>query len=140
MAVLAPDNIPLDPGGGVIYYGEKGILMHETYGSHPKLYPLSLVEVANKVPRTYPRVEANADVDKSAKHRLNWARAIMGKEKATCPIEYASRLTENMLLGVVAMRAGQGVKIAYDGEKGQITNVPAANQYLHREYRKGWTL
>jgi len=45
-----------------------------------------------------------------------------------------------MLLGVVAMRAGQGVKIAYDGEKGQITNVPAANQYLHREYRKGWTL
>ncbi len=137
---LLPDNIPLDPGGGVIYYGEKGILMHETYGYHPKLYPLSLVEVANKVPRTYPRVEANDDVDKSAKHRLNWARAIMGKEKATCPIEYASRLTENMLLGVVAMRAGQGVKIAYDGEKGQITNVPAANQYLHREYRKGWTL
>jgi hypothetical protein len=32
----------------------------------------------------------------------------MGKEKATCPIEYASRLTENMLLGVVALRDRAG--------------------------------
>jgi hypothetical protein len=45
-----------------------------------------------------------------------------------------------MLLGVVAMKAGQSKKIVYDGEKGQITNLPEANQYLHREYRKGWTL
>ena len=137
---LLPDNIPLDRGGGVIYYGEKGILMHETYGYNPKLYPESLVEVAQKVPKTYPRVEANNDAEKSAKHRLNWARAIMGKEKATCPIDYASRLTETMLLGVVALRTGQGRKIVYDGETGRVTNVPEANQFLQREYRQGWSL
>ena len=44
-----------------------------------------------------------------------------------------------VLLGVVAMKAGQGKRIYYDGEKGQITNVSDANQYLSREYRKGWT-
>jgi hypothetical protein len=45
-----------------------------------------------------------------------------------------------MLLGVVAMKTGQGKRIYYDGEKGQITNVSDANQYLQREYRKGWSL
>jgi len=50
------------------------------------------------------------------------------------------RLTETMLLGVVAMRTGQGKRIYYDGEAGKITNVAEANQYLQREYRKGWSL
>ncbi len=110
---LLPEDVPLDPGGGVIFIGEKGILVHGAYGSRPKLYPESL---------------------------MNWVNAIKGKEKATCPFEYASRLTETMLLGVVAMKTGQGKRIYYDGEKGQITNVSDANQYLQREYRKGWSL
>jgi hypothetical protein len=97
--------------------------------------------VAAKVPKTYFRVEKNNDGPNSeAKHRMNWVNAIKGKEKATCPFEYASRLTETMLLGVVAMKAGQGKRIYYDGEKGQITNDSNANQYLQREYRKGWSL
>jgi hypothetical protein len=45
-----------------------------------------------------------------------------------------------MLLGVVALRAGQGRKIVYDGEKMQITNLADANQYLTREYRSGWAI
>ena len=50
------------------------------------------------------------------------------------------QLTETMLLGVVAMKTGQSKKIYYDGEKGQITNNSDSNQYLQREYRKGWSL
>jgi len=138
---LLPDDVPLDPGGGVIFIGEKGILVHGTYGSRPKIYPASLMDVAAKVPKTYFRVETNGDGPMAeAKHRMNWINAIKGKEKATCPFEYASRLTETMLLGVVAMKAGQGKRIYYDGEKGQITNFAEANQYLSREYRKGWSL
>ena len=76
----------------------------------------------------------------SALHRMNWINAIKGKERATCSFDYASRLTETMLLGVVAMRAGQGKRIYWDGEAGRITNNESANQFLHREYRKGWTL
>ncbi len=138
---LLPDNVPLNPEGGVIYIGEKGILVHGTYGSRPQLYPQSLMEVAAKVPKTYFRVEKDGDGPfAQAKHRMNWVNAIKGKEKATCPFEYASRLTETMLLGVVAMKTGQGKRIYYDGEKGQITNNSDANQYLQREYRKGWSL
>jgi predicted dehydrogenase len=139
---LLPDDVQLDPGGGVIFIGEKGILVHGTYGANPKLYPQSLMEVAAKVPKTYFRVETTTGEGptRQAKHRMNWARAIMGKEKATCPFDYASRLTETMLLGVVAMKTGQGKRIYYDGEAGRITNVADANQYLQREYRKGWSL
>ena len=45
-----------------------------------------------------------------------------------------------MLLGLVALRAGQGKKILYDGERGQITNFADANQYLTRDYRSGWAI
>jgi predicted dehydrogenase len=138
---VLPDNVQLDPGGGAIFYGEKGILVHGTYAANPKLYPQSLMEAAAKVPKTYFRVEKSGEGPMTqAKHRMNWINAIKGKEQATCPFEYATRLTETMLLGVVAMKAGQSKKLLYDGEKGQVTNLPDANQYLHREYRKGWTL
>ena len=137
---LLPDEVPLDRTGGVIFVGEKGILMHGTYGANPKIFPASLMEAAQKVPKTYARIETNDDLTKSAKHRMNWANAIKGKAKTTCPFEYAGPLTETMLLGIVALRAGQGKRINFDGEAGRITNVAEANQYLQREYRKGWSL
>ena len=136
-----PDDVQLDPGGGAIFIGEKGILVHGTYASNPKLFPVSLMEAAAKVPKTFFRVEKSGEGQfAQAKHRMNWINAIKGKEKATCPFEYASRLTETMLLGVVAMKVGQSKKIYYDGDKGVITNNSEANQHLQREYRKGWTL
>jgi predicted dehydrogenase len=135
---VLPENVPLQRGGGVILIGEKGILMHETYGKNPKLYPESLMEKAAKAPKKYERVQS--DEKKNALHRINWAEACKGIGKASTPFEYASKLTETMLLGIVALRTGQGVQIKYDGDAGKVTNVEAANQYLHREYRKGWTL
>jgi hypothetical protein len=51
---------------------------------------------------------------------------------------YAGRLTETILLGNVAMRAGQ--EIQWDAANVKVTNIPEANQYLQREYRQGWYL
>jgi predicted dehydrogenase len=127
-----PDDVDLASEGGVIFHGEKGILLHDTYGANPRLYPQSLTQAAAAVPRSIPRI--------SSSHELNWANAIRGEAKASSPIEYAAQLTETMLLGLVALRAGQGKKILYDGERGQITNVADANQYLTREYRAGWAI
>ena len=71
---------------------------------------------------------------------MNWIDAIRERSKTTCPFEYAGPLTETKLLGVVALRTGQGKRIDYDGEAGKITNVSEANRYLRREPRKGWVL
>jgi hypothetical protein len=45
-----------------------------------------------------------------------------------------------MLLGVAALRNGQGKKLLYDSVKSEFTNDPAANQFLTREYRAGWSV
>jgi len=52
--------------------------------------------------------------------------------------DYASRLTEMVLLGNIAIRAGK--RIEWDAEKMSVTNLPEANRFVKREYRKGWTL
>jgi hypothetical protein len=36
--------------------------------------------------------------------------------------------------------AKAGQPIVYDGATAQVTNMPEANQYLTREYRKGWAV
>ncbi len=135
-----PESVTLDRGGGVILIGEKGILLHGTYGANPRLYPASLMEEARRVPKTHPPIQTSDGPKRSAQHRMNWIDAIRERSKTTCPFEYAGPLTETMLLGVVALRTGQGKRIDYDGEAGKITNVSQANQYLHREPRKGWVI
>ena len=67
---------------------------------------------------------------------MNWVEAAKGKAEASCPFDYAARLTEVMLLGIVALRAGR--KIEYDGANMRVTNIAWANQFLSREYRPGW--
>src|SRR4029079_15848430 len=118
--------------GGVIFIGEKGILMNDTYGSNPRLFPVSLTEDAALVPKTYTRIPWS--------HEMNWVKAIKGEAKASSPLEYAAQLTETMLVGIVALRHAHGGKMLYDGQNMRITNIPEANQYLTREYMAGWAV
>jgi hypothetical protein len=127
-----PEGVGLDRGGGVIFVGSRGILLHGTYGERPTLFPESLREQAAAVPQSIPRIEGN--------HEMNWAAACKGHGTPSCPIDYAARLTEVMLLGIVALRAGRGRKISYDSQAMRITNAEDANQFLTREYRAGWSL
>ncbi len=127
-----PDDVALPRGGGVIHVGEKGILVHEGWGINARLYPDALMETYKNIPETYERVGTS--------HEANWANACKGIGEAVCPFSYASPLTETMLLGIVALKAGQGVKIRWDAEKGEVTNHPEANAFLHRDYREGYTL
>ncbi len=79
--------------------------------------------------------------------QTEWLDACKGKSdgvkhgtstKTNCDFDYAGTMIEQMMLGLVAHRAGK--KLEYDGVSGRVTNAPEANQYLAREYRKGWTL
>ena len=125
-----PADVELNRTGGVIFAGRDGLLLHETYGQDPRIYPERLAAEAENVPQTLPRIEES--------HQMNWVNACKTGGAASCPFDYGSRLTEIMLLGIVALRAGQGREIHYDGEAMRIANVEAANQWLTREYRAGW--
>src|SRR6516162_4914801 len=117
--------------GGALLIGSKGKLLHDTYGLHPRLLPKSLNDSFGKPPQKLPRIPGEA-------HEMNWVEAAKGKTEPSCPFEYAARLTEVMLLGIVALKAGR--KIFYDGENMRVTNLPQANDYLRREYRQGWSV
>ncbi len=117
--------------GGALLIGSKGKLLHETYGAHPRLLPKSLHDSFGKPPQKLPRIAGEA-------HEMNWVDACKGKTEPSCPFEYAARLTEVMLLGIVALKAGK--KIYYDGPNMRVTNLPQANDYLRREYRQGWSV
>ncbi len=117
--------------GGALLVGSKGKLLHDTYGKNPRLLPDSLHGSFGKPAQKLARIPFE-------NHEMNWVDAAKGKTTASCPFEYAARLTEVMLLGVVALKAGR--KIEYDGANMRVTNVTAANQYLERAPRPGWSL
>ena len=122
----------LNKTGGALLVGSKGKLLHETYGRNPRLLPRTLHESFGTPLRKLERIP-------DENHEMNWADAAKGHTEPSCPFAYAARLTEVMLLGVVALRAGR--KISYDGERMRVTNDDRANEYLQRNTpRAGWTL
>ena len=126
-----PDELgaeEVDKGGGVLYVGSKGKLIHETYGAKPRL--LGAAANAPKPPQTFKRIPTS--------HEMNWIDTIRGRQESSSPFSYAAKLTEVMLLGVVALNAGK--KIQYDPVNLKIVNAPEAEQYLHRQWRQGWSL
>jgi predicted dehydrogenase len=129
----APEGFKLEAEGGVIYVGERGLLVHDTYGYNPRLLPEALNEEAAAVSPSLPRIEGGI-----YGHEQNWVRAIRGEEDASTPFSYAADLTEVMLLGLVAARAEQ--PIAYDAANMRIPNAPDAERFLRRDYRPGWAL
>jgi predicted dehydrogenase len=116
----------LNKTGGALLVGTKGKLMHDTYGRNPRLLPKSLHDSFGKPPQRLPRIP-------NENHEMNWADAAKGKTEPSSPFSYAAHLTEIMLLGVVALRAGK--KIQYDAQNMRVTNVPAANEFLQRQPR-----
>jgi predicted dehydrogenase len=138
-----PEAIPYDvrlnrdTSGGAILIGERGAMLHGMWGADPQLYPQTLMEEAARVPQRYPRLKA---VEGDHWHEQDWLDAIQQNRPANSPFDYASKLTEVMLLGLVALRAGQGVPIEYDGAAMRVTSPVEANVFLRREPRRGWEL
>jgi predicted dehydrogenase len=65
-------------------------------------------------------------------------RACKGGAPTVADFQFSGALTEMVLTGNLAVRTGQ--KIVWDSANLRCTNLPEANQYVRREYRKGWTL
>ena len=79
-----------------------------------------------------------ADKDNDKAHHHEWIAACKGDAKALSDFDYAGPMTEAVLLGNVALRAGK--KIKWDAKRMKITNDVHANQYISKAYRKGWEL
>ena len=110
--------------GGVIFIGDKGTIVEG------RLIPESRMKDYKKPAQSIPRIKGT--------HEQNWIDACKGGPAACSNFEYAGPLTETVLLGNVAIRAGKPIE--WDGPNMKITNIPEANELLSRKYRDGWTL
>ncbi len=80
---------------------------------------------------------------RSAGHHQEWIDACKGGAAAGSNFEWSGPMTETILLGNVALRSQlredlTRTKLEWNHAKLTFTNHDAANQFLRREYRKGW--
>jgi len=108
-----------------LFIGTKGVLI-ATYGM-VKVFPEKQFDRASRIKVDFPKT-----------HYHDWTDACRNGSKAGTNFGYSGNLTETILLGTVAWRAGE--KIEWDCAKMKVTNSQKANDFIQREYRKGWEL
>ncbi len=121
--------------GGAIFVGDKGILVAGNYCEGPRLVPESAHRSFPVPPKTLPRIK------KGLTHYTDFFRAC--KEGGALPsshFDYGGPLSEIVLLGCLAERAGVGKRVEWDAQKAEVSNLPELNRLVRREYRKGWEL
>ena len=148
---LAANEIFGDGGNGMLFIGTKGKMMADTYNLKARLLPLSKNEEV-KIKQTIARVP-----NQMAGHYGQWVEACIagyGNKELSSPFEKAVPLTEALLMANLAIRAhdikkevdgkttypGRNIQLLWDNKQMKVTNFDDVNQFVKREYRKGWTL
>ncbi|HXP60121.1 MAG TPA: Gfo/Idh/MocA family oxidoreductase [Dongiaceae bacterium] len=126
-ATLLPADLLTQWRSGVLFIGRKGMLLAD-YG---RRLLLPEKEFAGFVPPP-PSIPA------SIGHHAEWLRACKTGEPTTCNFDYSGALTETVLLGNVAYRAGS--KLDWDSKRLRATNCAQAAQLVHHQYRAGWKI
>jgi predicted dehydrogenase len=122
------EDVKLGSGkNGSLFIGDKGTITTGEYGDDSRLLPEDRMK-DYKFPDQL--------LSRSPGHYRDWLRACKGGGAACSNFDYAGPFTEWVLLGVIALRV-EG-KLSWDNKKMKFTNNPKANQYISREYRKGW--
>ena len=122
------------PKGGLLLVGDKGSFFSRgDSADHFVLLPKEQFHEVKKPEPSLPRAPGE-------NHFREWVDAIKAGEpaKAMSNFDYASRLTETVLLGVVALKAGKTIE--WDTVAMKAKNCPDADPFIRRDYRKGFSI
>lgn len=134
---------------GALLIGTKGIVFSpDDYGARYDLVIGDKLVIQNgevvgdyKMPEeTIARIPYNSGGDE--RQKWEFVKSVTGEYEAgtMSNFGYAGRLTETMLVGILAIRGEVGMRYEWDAKQMKCTNDEAVNQFVHREYREGWTL
>ncbi len=121
-------------GHGAMFKGEKGFIIAD-------FRRRLLIPSGKEADLTYFDIRSKEELLPELGHfQKQWTNACKnGKpSKTACNFEYSANMIETLCLGLCGYRAGESLK--YDGRKGRFTNNASANQFLAKEYRKGWPM
>jgi Oxidoreductase family, NAD-binding Rossmann fold/Oxidoreductase family, C-terminal alpha/beta domain len=115
---------------GMMFTGDKGTILAGFRVENPRL--LGAKPPAQEVAAR--RQRPAGDLSPGLKQ---WVAACRGGAQSPGNFLNAAGITEAVNLYSVALRTGR--RIVYDAGARRVANVAAANRYLSREYRKGWS-
>jgi hypothetical protein len=114
---------------GVMYVGDKGLLIGGFNGSHPRVYPESKKYVwTSKKDSDEVRIDPAVD---------QWVKACKGGPAPLADFPSQSAPTEAFLLGCIAQRM-PGTHLDWDSAAMKVTSSEAANKYIDPPYRGNW--
>jgi len=116
--------------GGTIYIGTKGVLHTGCYGQRPRLWP----EAAH---RAFPVPEPRIPRIKGS-HFDHFLQSCKEGKPTCADFGYASAMTEFLLLGHLAIKAGVGAKVEWDSANLRCPNRPELDPWIRRASRPGW--
>ena len=142
--------------GGSIFYGEKGIMITDTYSGNPRVYLNDGTQLAPPEPHL-ERVAGG-----SGGHIAQFVDACLANDPkaVSSPFSYAGGLTESVLMGNLAIQAYQHkvlkpgktledwapfnfpgrIKMIWKGDSMRIENYPDGQSWVTGTYRDGWGL
>ncbi len=126
---------------GAVIVGSKGLVFSpDDYGARYYLLPEDQYKDFEKPEQSLPRIPAKGNNDE--RQKWEFVNTIKGEyEPGTMAnFDYAGRLTETILVGNLALRAGEGERIEWDAKSLTSDNVSDVNQYVDRDYRSGWEI
>jgi len=127
------DKLPLQ---GAVFIGEKGRLLLPHFMELPKLIvdgAYQEIEVSKYDPNGSLGTTQNDYERDAPKHYHQFVDACLGKDQVSAPFSYAARLTETILLGVIAGRFPNKT-LHWDSEKA-LFKEEEANVFLSGSYR-----
>ena len=127
------DKLPLQ---GAMFIGEKGRLLLPHFMELPKLIvdgAYQEIEVPKYDPNGSLGTTQNDYERDAPKHYHQFVDACLGKDQVSAPFSYAARLTETILLGVIAGRFPNKT-LHWDSEKA-LFKEEEANVFLSGSYR-----
>tara|TARA_A100001011_G_scaffold308835_1_gene324614 strand:- start:2893 stop:4236 length:1344 start_codon:yes stop_codon:yes gene_type:complete len=124
------------PLQGAMFIGEKGRLLLPHFMERPRLIidnEYKEIDIKKYDPNDLLGNTENDYERDAPKHYHQFVDACLGKDKVSAPFSYSSRLTETILLGVIAGRFPNKT-LHWNNEKAKFQEEEA-NQYLSGNYR-----
>lgn len=120
-------------GSGILFKGEKGVLV-SNYIEH------MLLPSRERFKPGPAKGDLSSQYNNTSnRHHREWLNGITQGAPTRCNFDYSGSLTETVLLGIVANRAGN-VEFKVDPKTLRPINNPKAAAFCTKYYRKGWDI
>jgi hypothetical protein len=124
------------PAEGMMFVGDKGKILAGFRVENPRLIPERRM---SGYPAPEPPRRQQRQPGETSPGIRQWMAACKGdKTQSAGSFLNAWPISEAVNLYAVALRTRR--RLLYDAASMKITNLPEANRYLSRQYRKGWEL